>query len=158
MRIAAAGAMALAALVVGTVASPASATPPTRAHAVPGVFVLEGVCDFPIVYDETVNKGVMTFFPDGHRAGTGSYKVRITNANDPTKSMDINATGPQWFYPDGTDKLGGHTLFILFQGWDFTSGLYLGTGNWSIAFDDQGGIVSITGNGHIGPNLCSKIA
>lgn len=160
MKVAAAvgiGAVTAVAL-IATVVAPASATKPERVRVGPSAYEFGGVCDFPIRYEETTNDGRLTFFSDGRMSGIGSYKVRITNLDDPSKSMDINATGPQWFYADGTNKLDGHQLFLLFGGIDYTTGIYLATGTMSYTRNDRGGIATLTGTGTLSGNLCARIA
>lgn len=151
----AAGAAAIAALLP---APAASAAAPEFERFSPQTYVLDGVCAFPVEYRETANKGIARYFADGSFIATGSYKVRVSNLEDPTTYVDVNATGQiSW-----NDRLGeraiGRTIFILFDGEDWTDGLYLRTGSWTVTRYGTGSIERVDGHGTASANLCDALA
>ncbi len=117
MRRAAVVAISLFSLLVA--ASSASATPPTRFPLGPTDGTLEGVCPFPIGFEDLQNTQVVTVFSDGRSTVTGAYKSRVTNLNT-GEFVDVNAPGPITITPnsDGTLTVTGRgpTLFFFFPG------------------------------------------
>jgi hypothetical protein len=153
-----AAAVLAAGAAVATLASPAQAAAPEFEQLSPETYVFEGVCAFPVEYRETSNKGVARSFSDGSFIATGSYKVRVSNLEDPTKYVEVNATGQiAWSERLGERAL-GRTIFILFDGEDWTDGLYLRTGSWTITRYGTGSIERVDGHGTASANLCDLIA
>ncbi len=115
------------------------------------------VCSVPVEYQELSSHNTLTFFADGRLFATGAYRVRLTNLDDPSKSIVVNGTGPQMFGTDST-RFPGHTFFTLFDGLDFMSGFYLATGNLVVQRDPEtGSITGISGIYQLSGNLCDKL-
>src|SRR5262245_35451835 len=56
--------------------------------------VIADSCAFPVLEHFDTNKEVTKIFGNGVIAVTGSFKVTLTNATDPTKSVSLNIPGP----------------------------------------------------------------
>ena len=56
--------------------------------------VIPDSCAFPVVEHYDTNKEVAKIFSNGVILVTGSFKVTLTNATDPTKSISLNIPGP----------------------------------------------------------------
>ena len=102
----------LLSLVFGLAASAAALAP--GAGAAP----LTGFCPFPITIDQTRGaQGDKGHFPmsgpytDGFF--TGPVFVKITNASNPSKSIELNVSGPGFNLVDGTFVLSGVSLVLL---------------------------------------------
>jgi hypothetical protein len=141
---------ALAFSVLLATASPASALKPFRFQPGPNPdILLEGVCDFPVLGQDVVNKLVITDFfdRDGNlvrETGTGQIVERVTNL-ETGKSLVKNISGPGTFTFDETGATlvaTGIWLFGFFPGqiagsdegifW-FTSGRFV----WRFSFLDE---------------------
>lgn len=153
---------ALAVLAAGAAAAlaspPAHAAAPEFERYAPQTYVFDGVCAFPVEYRETSNNGLARSFADGRFIATGSYKVRISNLDDPTRFVDVNATGQIAYSERQGERALGRTILILFDGDDWTDGLYLRTGSWTITRYDSGSIERVDGHGTSSQNLCDLLA
>jgi hypothetical protein len=115
------GVFVLAVSVLLATAAPASALKPFRFQPGPNPdILLEGVCDFPVLGHDVVNKLVVTDFFDQEgnlvrETGTGQIVEQVTNL-ETGKSIVRNISGPGTFTFDET----GATL--------------LATGNWLFGF------------------------
>lgn len=103
------------------VASPASATPPTREPLILEDFTLTGHCSFNILVHFVQNNEVATTFydQDGNvvrQLVTGTLKVQLTNEEVPGNSDLFNISGPGEFTPqqDGSTLLVGEGTWINF--------------------------------------------
>ena len=92
------------------------------------------VCPFELRYQELVNNETTTLLGDGRRRVTGAYKVRLTNTGTGA-SIDLNASGPQFFTIVGGPETGTETavlpgpqLFLLFPGDAGGPGAFLARG------------------------------
>jgi hypothetical protein len=56
--------------------------------------VLSGPCSFDVNYEVLANKEYGIAFSDGRFLITGTFKVRLTNLSSPSKSLDVNISGP----------------------------------------------------------------
>ena len=162
-----ASATALAAVVT---AVPAGATPPVSFRSSPAVYQFDAgtVCDFAVTYTETSNTEKLTFFSDGRLQVTGSYKVmlsRTPTAGDtgPTRSITVNASGPQFFQTvhtfdsPSTVREAGPQLFVMFPG-DFRGpGMYLLTGKVVATRAADGVVTSWSTTGTTSENLCGRL-
>jgi hypothetical protein len=140
-------------------AASAGAAAPERIHLEPSTYVFDAgtVCAVPVQYEELSSNGTLKFFDNGSFFGTGAYRVRLTNLDDPTKTLVVNATGPQLFRPERT-QFPAHTLFTMFTGVDFMPGFYLATGNLTVERNpDTGGITGIGGVYQLSENLCDLL-
>jgi hypothetical protein len=72
----------------------ASADKPTREFLPSEDFVIEGICPFAVDVHILANNAFITTFSDGRQLLTGTLKVRLTNLDDPSKSLDVNISGP----------------------------------------------------------------
>lgn len=85
------------ALVSLTFAFAASAGKPDRSFLFTDDMVLSGPCSFDVDYKVLDNKEYGTAFSDGRFLVTGTFKVRLTNLSDTSKSLDVNISGPGVF-------------------------------------------------------------
>ena len=112
-------AVAISLIYLLAAASSASADPPTRFPLGPTNGTLEGVCPFPIGFEDLQNTQVVTVFSDGRMTVTGAFKSRVTNLST-GEFVDLNAPGPITITPnpDGTLTVRGRgkTLFYFFPG------------------------------------------
>jgi hypothetical protein len=123
----------------------ASADKPTREFTPIEDFVVEDVCAFPVEYHVVANKEFATTFSDGRQLVTGKLKVRLTNLDDPSKSLTVNISGPGVIRvsEDGvfTLKATGRWLFFFFPG-DFGPGepgfMVVTTGRAVLQIDAEG--------------------
>ncbi len=140
------GAIVLATLAL---APAATAVQPERFFLPAADTVLSGPCAFDVGLEILSNKEFVTVFSDGHFLITGVFKVRLTNLSDPSKSMDVNISGPGAFTPtpDGGLIIEAHGkwLFWFFPG-NLGPGspgmLLLTNGLTTEVFDGNGDIVS----------------
>jgi hypothetical protein len=151
-----------AALVAGLIvtAGPAAAAPPAHEHLTPGSYELEvGFCSFPVEVIETKNTVMYSEFANGDVFYRGGYAVRLVNGRNPSKHLDMDASGTYLLRADGTDKLDGTNLLLLKAGRDYTSGIYILTGSWSTTDSADGvAVLSLQGTGRKSGNLCDAIA
>ena len=83
-------------------AAAASADPPTREPLPASDFQFPSdVCGFPVDVTVLTNREFLTTLSNGNLLLTGALKVRLTNANDPSKSIVVNESGPATFTPNG---------------------------------------------------------
>jgi hypothetical protein len=72
----------------------ASADKPSREFTPTEDFIIEDVCAFPVEYHVLANNEFTTTFSDGRQLITGKLKVRLTNLDEPSKSLKVNISGP----------------------------------------------------------------
>jgi hypothetical protein len=72
----------------------ASADKPTREFLPTEGLVIEGICPFAVDIHILANNAFLTTFSDGRQLTSGTLKVRLTNLDDPSKSLDVNISGP----------------------------------------------------------------
>lgn len=98
----------------------ASADRPTREFLPTERLVIEGICPFAVDVQILANNAFLTAFSDGRQLITGTLKVRLTNLDDPSKSRDVNISGPgvQRETEEGEFvlKARGRWLFFFFPG------------------------------------------
>lgn len=85
------GVLGLASL---TFALAASAGKPDRFFLPTSDTVLSGPCSFDVKYEILGNKEYGIAFSDGQLLITGTFKARLTNLSSPSKSLDVNISGP----------------------------------------------------------------
>jgi hypothetical protein len=122
------------------------------------------VCPFALRYQELVNNETTTLLGNGRRRVNGAYKVRLTNTATGA-SIDVNASGPQFFTDTGdpatgieTAVLPGPQLFLLVPGDAGGPGAFLARGR-SLLTRDFGlaQITSLKLGGNV-TDLCSALA
>jgi hypothetical protein len=100
-----------AALAEKPIRFPLSPPPPT---------VSADICGFPIDEETLSINETGTVFSNGIFMANGKLKVRLTNATDPAKSVDLNISGPGKLVPqpDGSllVKAEGASLFFFLPG------------------------------------------
>jgi hypothetical protein len=136
----------LAALVLAVAtSSTASASSPIRESFVPPIPAVDMDCGYPIQIDVLTSRQVLTTFSDGRMLITGSLKIRVTNADDPQKTMLLNISGPTQISADGSTFVGvgsaggptpGGLPFVDFHG------------RLVAHFDENGNVTSETLTGH----------
>jgi hypothetical protein len=148
-------AAALAALSALVLAAPAGATKPDRVPLPSEDFTDSSFCGFPVSVELVRNKEKLTVFSDGDILISGAYAVRLTNVDDPSKSIVVNASGPI-----RTDEAstGGQLFFLGDPAEAFGTGIYLLHGNITVTRDDEGRIVDVQHTGSMSGNLCDLIA
>ena len=106
----------LAALVtVAAIAVPvAAASGPSIEPVSAEDFVLPAdICGFEVVVEILGNKEKAIMFSDGRTMITGMLKVRLTNLEDPTRSIVLNIPGPGSFDESGLTATGPWLFFFL---------------------------------------------
>ena len=73
------------------------------------------ICGFEVAVDILANKEKAIMFSDGRTMVTGALKVRLTNLDDPTRSIALNIPGPGTFDESGLTAT-GPWLFFFFPG------------------------------------------
>jgi hypothetical protein len=71
------------------------------------------ICGFEVAVDILANKTKAIMFGDGRTMITGALKVRLTNLDDPTKSIVLNIPGPGKFDESGLTATGPWLFFFL---------------------------------------------
>ena len=153
--------LALIGIIVTLSPAPATALRPDRFKPGPNPdLTVEGVCDFPVVLHDVVNKLVITDFfdQDGNLVrehGSGRIVEQMTRLDDqglPVRSITRNISGPGTFTFDedgATLTARGAWLFFFLPGEIVgqSEGLiWLTTGRWVWRFEDDGAtLVSHTG-------------
>lgn len=137
------------ALVSLTFAFAASAGKPDRFFLFTSDTVLSGPCSFDVDYKVLDNKEYGTAFSDGRLLVTGVFKVRLTNLSSPSKSLDVNISGPGVFRfgDDGSISITarGNWLFYFLPGMFGTGSpgkLLLTSGLATEVLDANGNVVS----------------
>ena len=71
------------------------------------------ICGFEVAVDILANKEKAIVFGDGRTMITGTLKVRLTNLDDPTRSIVLNIPGPGRFDESGLTATGPWLFFFL---------------------------------------------
>jgi hypothetical protein len=71
------------------------------------------ICGFEVGVNILANKGKAITFSDGSTMVTGALKVRLTNLDDPTRSIVLNIPGPGRFSESGLTATGPWLFFFL---------------------------------------------
>jgi hypothetical protein len=71
------------------------------------------ICGFEVAVNILTNKAKAIMFGDGRTMITGALKVRLTNLDDPTKSIVLNIPGPGKFDESGLTATGPWLFFFL---------------------------------------------
>jgi hypothetical protein len=71
------------------------------------------ICGFEVAVNILTNKTKAIMFGDGRTMITGALKVRLTNLDDPTKSIVLNIPGPGKFDESGLTATGPWLFFFL---------------------------------------------
>src|SRR5437867_2575059 len=132
-------------LAVGLLAPAAFADKPVRVLPTPiPDSTIADSCAFPVLVHVDTNKEVTTIFVNGNVLVTGAYKVTLTNAAQPTKSIQLNIPGPGTLTPASNGVLltaEGPWLFVFApnQLGPGTPGmLILTTGGATLLFNSDG--------------------
>jgi hypothetical protein len=144
--------------------SEASADKPTREFLPADDAVLEGICPFAVEVQVLANNSYIKTFSDGRQLINGTLKVRLTNLDEPSRSLDANISGPgvQRESPEGEFVLRakGRWLFFFFPG-DLGPGepgaLVLTTGLAVLRFDADGN-GTFTHNTGTTTDVCAALA
>lgn len=70
------------------------------------------ICGFEVLVEILTNKEKAITFGDGHSMITGALKVRLTNVDDPTRSIVLNIPGPGTFDESGVIARGPWLFFF----------------------------------------------
>ena|SRR5215211_3804741 len=71
------------------------------------------ICGFDVAVDVLANKAKAIMFGDGRMMITGTLKMRLTNVDDPTRSIVLNIPGPGMFNESGLTATGPWLFFFL---------------------------------------------
>jgi hypothetical protein len=71
------------------------------------------ICGFEVAVDFLANKSKAMMFGDGRTMTTGKLKVRLTNPDDPAKSIVLNIPGPGRFDESGLTATGPWVFFFF---------------------------------------------
>jgi hypothetical protein len=159
-------ATSLAALLTGALAPSALASPPTRVPSGPiPDFTLTDTCSFPVLVHIDTNKEVTTTFFDGRMLVTGSLTVTLTNGSNPSRSIDLNISGPGTFTPlpnGGTLQTSVGPWLFFFSPNQLGPGspgmLVLTTGVVTLMLDSTGTPTSFTHTNGTTTDLCAELA
>ena len=117
------------------------------------------VCPFALRYQELVNNETTTLLGNGRRRVNGAYEVRLTNTATGA-SIDVNASGPQFFTDSGDIEMAvlpGRQLFLLFPTDAGGPGAFLATGHSTLTRDFAAArITSVSLGGHV-TDLCAAL-
>ncbi len=156
--------LVLLTVLVGSLPPAASAEKPIREFFPASDTVLEGICAFPVEEQVLVNKEYTITFADGRQLVTGVLKVRLTNVDDPSKSLDLNISGPGVITPTegGGFVLKASGTWLLFfapgdLGPDEPGQLLLVTGLSILEVDAEGNL-SFTQKAGTDTDLCAALA
>jgi hypothetical protein len=119
----------------------------------PSTFTISGSCTFDVRADVLVNKEFATTFTSGKQIVTGRLVIRLTNLQDPSKSVVLNVSGP------GIEDLSNPQVFNL-SGTSlifFPGTLALTKGPVSVTFDENGNITSFTETSAAAVDLCAVL-
>jgi hypothetical protein len=81
------------------VAPTAGADKPVKVPSPAEDFTITGACAFDVGVEFLTNKSFAIVFSNGVTITAGSLKVRLTNESDPSKSIEVNISGPGKFAP-----------------------------------------------------------
>ena len=76
-------------------------------------FQVDGFCAFPVEVQVLANNEVLTTYSDGRSHVSGRLVARLTNVEDRTRSVVINASGPVRSNPDGSFTGTGRGLYFV---------------------------------------------
>jgi hypothetical protein len=71
------------------------------------------ICGFEVAVDVLTNRTKAIMFGDGRTMITGALKVRLTNIDEPTRSIVLNIPGPGRFSESGLTATGPWLFFFL---------------------------------------------
>jgi hypothetical protein len=130
-------------------------------------FAAGELCDFGIQIDFLVDREYLTTFfdKDGNVARdnfTGSLRVRITNLDDPTRSIELDVGGPggDRYAADGTatDSFHGHGL-PLWPATDNHPAVYVATrGNFVYLVDADFNLLGTVKSAGRSADICAMLA
>jgi hypothetical protein len=144
------GVMALLAVLAST----AIADPPTREFIPASDFTISGSCSFDVAVHVVANKEYGITFANGATLVTGTLKVTLTNASDPTKSITLNIPGPGLYTaPDGGLRLDARGPWLVF----YPGVLLYAAGNMTFAVSASGEF-SFTQQGGTSTDICAVLA
>jgi hypothetical protein len=98
------------------VAPTAGADKPVKVPPTPGEdSTITGACSFDVRNEILTNRSFTIVFSNGMAVAAGAVKVRLTNLSDPSKSIDLNISGPGkfTFTEDGGFVLQGHGSWLF---------------------------------------------
>jgi hypothetical protein len=109
---------AMLALLAMIVVPVAAANEPTREFVpAPSEFTLDAsICGFDVLVEVLTNKQYAITFSNGMTTVAGALKVRVTNLDDPTRSIVLNIPGPGFFDESGVLTATGPWFFFFFPG------------------------------------------
>jgi hypothetical protein len=103
-------------LIVAAIAVPvaaASGPPVIEPQPAEDFTIPADICGFEVAVDILANKTKAIIFGDGRTMITGTLKVRLTNLDDPTRSIVLNIPGPGTFDESGLTATGPWLFFFL---------------------------------------------
>jgi hypothetical protein len=103
-------------LILGVIAVPvaaASGPPVIEPQPAEDFTIPADICGFEVAVDILANGTKAIIFGDGRTMITGTLKVRLTNLDDPTRSIVLNIPGPGIFDESGLTATGPWLFFFL---------------------------------------------
>ena len=103
-------------LIVAAIAVPvaaASGPPVIEPQPAEDFTIPADICGFEVAVEILANKTKAIIFGDGRTMITGTLKVRLTNLDDPTRSIVLNIPGPGTFDESGLTATGPWLFFFL---------------------------------------------
>jgi hypothetical protein len=145
------------------VAPTAGADKPVKFPTPAEDFTITGACSFDVGVEFLTNKSFAIVFDNGVTISAGSLEVRLTNESDPSKSIEVNISGPGKFAPtaDGGFVVEARGPWLFF----FTPG-ELGPGSPGMLVLTRGqAILAVDGSGNASftpaantTDLCAALA
>lgn len=108
----------VAAMLVAAIAVPVAAADKPVIEPLPAedFTVPASVCGFEVMVEILTNKGKAITFGDGRTMITGALSARLTNLDDPTRSIVLNIPGPGTFEESGVLTATGPWLWFFLPG------------------------------------------
>lgn len=148
---------ALVVLGVSLVLAPAAGgAKPTRLFLPAADFTLTGSCSFDVAIAILANKEYTITYSAGAIRVTGSLKVRLTNLSSPSKSIELNISGPGLITPgsNGTNTTEAAGTWLLF----FPGTLDLVTGRNVFTTAADGSLIGFSVQQGTKTDLCAVLA
>jgi hypothetical protein len=129
---------------------------PTRVFLPAADFTITGSCPFDVNVTVLANKEYTITYSDGTTRITGTLKVRLTNASEPSNSIDLNVSGPGLITPgsNGSVTVEASGAWLLF----FPGILSYAVGHNVFSVAANGNLISFSTQEGTRTDLCAVLA
>jgi hypothetical protein len=117
-------------------------------------FIDSSSCAFPVDVHYDQSRETLRIFSNGDFAVTGALKVTVSNADDPSKSMTINVSGPEFVFVSADGDVVARIVGAGF-GPSFSLPIKLVFNHGQILFDVISGSVTEVG---VSTDLCTGLS